>query len=296
MRRFFVFIILIVCFSPVFCVNYDYLHISSEIFPDYTEQEIIIGVKNNKNITQEEFFFLLGEAPDDLKVFHNNEEVNHALLMLNNVPSIKIIDELSPNSTKEYVITYDSELVESVEDYFLFSYSFTSYYNISDYKYEVILPQGYGIVRKGGSSISPSPSNLYSDGQQIIINWIEPLSYGEENAYLFFFQQLSTQNNSFVLIFFFGIIGLLAGGMITYLFLRSKRKELVVMALSDDEKKVFDMVSKNPKGVYQNKLLKPLDFSKSKLSKIVNNLSSKNIIRIERSGRKNILKLSDKII
>ena len=62
-----------------------------------------------------------------------------------------------------------------------------------------------------------------------------------------------------------------------------------MMAMSDDEKEVLGIVM-DENGIRQDDLRKELDFSKSKLSALLNNLEEKNAIEKSRYKRTNKIK------
>lgn len=69
---------------------------------------------------------------------------------------------------------------------------------------------------------------------------------------------------------------------------------LALMTLSEDERAVFGKIMENGSEIRQDDLWRQLreDFSKSKLSALVNNLERKRAITKRRYGRTNILRLS----
>lgn len=70
---------------------------------------------------------------------------------------------------------------------------------------------------------------------------------------------------------------------------------LALMTLSEDERVVLEKIMENDKEIRQDDLWRKIgkNYSKSKLSALVNNLERKHAITKRRYGRTNILKLSD---
>lgn len=70
---------------------------------------------------------------------------------------------------------------------------------------------------------------------------------------------------------------------------------LALMTLSEDERAVLEKIMENGREIRQDDLWRKLrgDFSKSKLSALVNNLERKRAITKRRYGRTNILRLSE---
>jgi len=67
---------------------------------------------------------------------------------------------------------------------------------------------------------------------------------------------------------------------------------VAMMTLTEDERKVIELVLQLGGEVRQDKLRRELDFSKSKLSALVNNLERKQAITKTRHHKTNILKVS----
>lgn len=67
---------------------------------------------------------------------------------------------------------------------------------------------------------------------------------------------------------------------------------IAMMTLTEDERKVLELVLRSGGEARQDKLRRELDFSKSKLSALVNNLERKRAITKTRYHKTNILKVS----
>jgi len=68
---------------------------------------------------------------------------------------------------------------------------------------------------------------------------------------------------------------------------------VVMMILTEDERKVLELVLRSGSEVRQDKIKRELDFSKSKLSALVNNLERKRAITKTRYHKTNIQKVSE---
>ena len=67
--------------------------------------------------------------------------------------------------------------------------------------------------------------------------------------------------------------------------------EIVSSVLNEDEKKVVDIVKNNKGEIIQRNIVRETDFSKAKVSRIVNNLKERNVLEIIPMGRKNKVKI-----
>jgi len=91
------------------------------------------------------------------------------------------------------------------------------------------------------------------------------------------------------------VSGVIAG-ILTYVFKRYARERalrLILMTLSEDERRVFEAVLQAGGETRQDKLRRQLDMSKSKLSALVNNLERKGAITKTPYWKTNILRISE---
>ncbi len=262
------------------------------------DEEIIVNSINTYSTNSSYMYFFLSDLPEDLTITdENNNEYNYTSFVANGIYTLRLIDELMPNCSKIYYFSYsNNDIVQKFDRNHIFSYLFTSYYNISDFSLELVLPRGFGITQKDINTVSPPSSRIFSDGQQIIIEWVGGMNYLDTNTYLVFFERLAFSNFGIGSLITAVIIGFIIGGGLTYYFLKRRRKEIVTMALTKDEKNIVDFILSNNNDVFQNNVGKELDFSKPKLSKIIHNLQDKNILSVSPSGRKNKLRVNKRVL
>jgi uncharacterized membrane protein len=95
-----------------------------------------------------------------------------------------------------------------------------------------------------------------------------------------------------------GVMAAIAGGIaagLVFLFKRyvsERTLRVALMALTEDERKVFGAIVRAGGEARQDKLRRELDMSKSKLSALVNNLERKHAIVKARYFKTNILRAS----
>ncbi|PIU62979.1 hypothetical protein COS83_01410 [archaeon CG07_land_8_20_14_0_80_38_8] len=261
-------------------------------------QTLNIEVVNTRTMKTSYIYIFLSDTPSNLQIIdENNTVLNYTSFVANNIYTIRLLDEIMPNSSKNYILKYNNEgIVQKFDNNYIFSYSFTSYYELEDFTIRLILPKGFGITLKEGNTVSPPTSRLFSDGQQVMIEWTEQVDYLETKTYLVFFERIALITYSIGLLFLTGLTCFMLGVTAAYFVLKRRRKDIVTMALTADEKKVVDYVLEKGSNVYQNDAGKALDFSKPKLSKIVHNLEDKNIIKLTPSGRKNTITINKEIL
>lgn len=81
--------------------------------------------------------------------------------------------------------------------------------------------------------------------------------------------------------------------ILAFLFKRyagERAMRIAMMTLTEDERKVLEIVLRSGGGIRQDHLRRQIDFSKSKLSALVNNLERKGAITKTRYHKTNILK------
>jgi uncharacterized membrane protein len=91
-------------------------------------------------------------------------------------------------------------------------------------------------------------------------------------------------------------VGGLIAGALTLAFKRYARERalrLILMTLSEDERRVFEAILRAGGEARQDKLRRQLDMSKSKLSALVNNLERKGAITKTPYWKTNILRISE---
>ncbi|MEM5793166.1 MAG: hypothetical protein QXY45_02295 [Candidatus Aenigmatarchaeota archaeon] len=165
---------------------------------------------------------------------------------------------------------------------------------------ELKLPELMVLVNDQMRPISPSGAQIGSDGRRITLRWkfedqfmgdIIPLRiYYEGVKPTNFFKLFGTR---WVLIFAL----LFLGGIFLLYDKLSRKKSVVLSVLNEAERIVVDIVQKNGgKNVDQRNIVSSSGFSKAKVSRILQNLEARGILRIDRIGRKNKVTINKKLI
>jgi len=95
------------------------------------------------------------------------------------------------------------------------------------------------------------------------------------------------------------LLGAALGGSSVYLYKRLQRKkisEVPLFVLTEDERKVVGAIEKNNGMIHQDKLPDITNFSRPKVSRIVNDLESKKILHREKYGKTYKVKTAKKFI
>ena len=305
MKKLFLIMMLFLCIQIIFAedagvgAEVSGLSVETVINSDLSVAErITVEAFNSRSINSSYLYIFLSDIPENLQISNvNNTLLNYSSFIANGIYTIRLIDTIPSNSSKEYYLDFSNDnTVQRFDKTYVFSYVFNSYYDLNDVSFKLVIPVGFGIAVQEGNNISPPTSRLFSDGQQIIIEWIEDLNYLETRTFLVFFEKIAFSSFSIWFLLLAAVAGFIMGGGAVYFALKRKSKSIVTMALTKDEKSLVDYVLANNNSVFQNDIEKSLDFSKPKLSKIVHNLKEKNIILICPKGRKNEIEVNKEIL
>jgi uncharacterized membrane protein len=185
------------------------------------------------------------------------------------------------NSLK-FVLIYDS-IVEGNGNNKVFR---TRFYpeNAEDMKISLTLPTYY-ILSDKEPSVTPKPDSITTDGQRIKLEW-----EFKEQADIVVFYESQTGVGLQIIPF---VILVVVISVSIYFYFKKKTKTHISEVLTSEEKKV---VAEIRKGVTKQKeIARNLEFSKSKMSKVIRKLEEKNLIEKKPYFKTNIIKLSKKI-
>ena len=188
--------------------------------------------------------------------------------------------EISPeNSLVEFTLVND-DLIESQRNKKIFRTTFSlAEYDIK--RIEMTLPSKYFLSEEPNTV--PQADSLSTDGQRIILNW----EFREQDQIpLAVFYEKESDNWLWVIILF--AVALLGIVYIKYYF-NNKMKLIVEDTLTDNEKAVINEIKKGV--IKQKEIARNLEFSKSKMSKVVRKLEEKDLVEREPYFKTNKLKI-----
>jgi len=191
------------------------------------------------------------------------------LFLIMNV-SLAKAEDVSMNIDLEKNSTYTTNM-GSNEKLFSFTYKATGPTNL---QLEVILPSDSIVVDRNGLLIS-RPFDISTDGRRIFVVWKANLATEEEFSAFVQYEAKSNVSSSFIIlpIILIGAIGIFAG----YKLKVFRKEKFIEKAVSDDENKVIEQIKKKGE-ILQEELRDSLNWSKTKISKVVRNLEVKNVI------------------
>ncbi len=154
----------------------------------------------------------------------------------------------------------------------------------------VKIPNGMALMDNDNYPLSPSDAKIGSDGRRIIVSWnFENMEKGDVIPIRVYYESMEA-----------GLIGnlnekwfvvLILAVIITAVIvnrLLSKRSQLVLSVLNENEKMIVDLIKdQHTDKVDQRKLVELSGFSKAKVSRIIQSLEERGLVEREKTGRKN---------
>ena len=154
---------------------------------------------------------------------------------------------------------------------------------------EIYLPPGAVLADEklassyGFRPVEPGGYELKTDGKRIGFSWEAGMpKLGTELVFRVVYQD--RQGISGFVWLGYGLIA--ASVSLLFIAFRKKRSD-VLKVLDPDEKKVYEIVLRGK--TTQNKIVREVDMSKAKVSRILSRLESRGLIKRERRGRVNIV-------
>jgi len=237
-------------------------------------ENIALNIDSDESYDIVEFSTLIRPLSVNYDGIYNIEEVDDTYV-------IKLEKSIVPGqNTIKFALLFDDIIDQNGPEY-VFR---TSFYpeDADELAISITLPMHFALSDKEPSSI-PKPNEITSDGQQITLSWnfIDP-----ESADLSIFY---SGPSSFLNIMVGFIIILIVISVVLFYYFSKKTKKQIEETLSSEELKIVDQVKQGVKT--QKEIAKNLEFSKSKMSKVLRKLEEKGLIEKEVHFKTYILKL-----
>lgn len=195
---------------------------------------------------------------------------------------------------------HGSEFITESSTFSTFNYQHSVYRPTDSFNLKVILPEGKGVLQQSNSStpvISPQEHSTGTvAGRNIFIKWHEEPQLGETLSFQARYESLSEQQNGYNQIVL-GALGALILVLLGYaswrLYIREPI-ESVYEEIDSDEKEVLDLIRENDGQMLQKDIVAESDYSKAKISGLVKELVERGVLKKEKEGRSNRLKISKK--
>ncbi len=176
-----------------------------------------------------------------------------------------------------------------------FKYRFSVTEVADRFRLAVKLPLGFGLVEKqklqntGINQFEPEWGLEGSDGRRIYVSWeLEKPKIGQ-TLDVSVLQERVLEINQVVQNLVIVVLATVI--LIFVVHLRRRSYAEVLPVLTEGERKVMEILLKEKKDVDQRRIVKELDYSKAKVSRIVQNLVQSGLIESIRKGRNNLLRL-----
>lgn len=238
-----------------------------------------------------------------LIVFSEEGVGNLTLILTPNADDVKItIDEQKvncliqaefarcgnlPKGSHNVNITYETSYPVAVSgENTVFRYTDKLPYPSAQQQVTLQLPVGYIIPRERGKDesfyISPTPKEVYSDGEHIIIDWEQK---GQEMSISVVARKVVGPPLAWIAISVIAVA--VAAGFSTWAVLRErkrpriqkqqKKKQPVIPGLMESEQKVVDFLREKGE-VWQKQIQLTTGFSKAKVSRVIRNLEARGVV------------------
>ncbi|MBI2971265.1 MAG: hypothetical protein HYY37_02485 [Candidatus Aenigmarchaeota archaeon] len=186
-------------------------------------------------------------------------------------------------------------LVSDFAGFSNFNYRFTITELTDAFTVTVKLPLGFGIAEKsklkdtGLNPFEPVWGTEGSDGRSIYLFWqLEKPRIGQAHNVLILYERVLEINQVAQNL---AIVILVTIVVLFIVYSRKRRYDEVLPVLTEGERKVVEILLREKKDTDQRRLVTELDYSKAKVSRIVQNLVQRGLIESVRKGRTNLIRL-----
>lgn len=171
------------------------------------------------------------------------------------------------------------------------------------YSLKVVLPEGYGTADLDEvEPYTPAPAETTSEGRRISIEWNDrEVSLGDTLRFEVNYQELQVFGDVFPSrIALLVAVVLVVVAVLVTMYMRRRMGEKDTIAailpiLKEDEQEVLRFIIDQEGECEQKAVVENLDYSKAKISRLVKDLSERNLVEKVKEGRKNRLVLKKEI-
>ena len=293
MKAFVIIILLFGIFAqPTFAATIQDWSIGITINEDKTS-EWIVTILYNETVQKTDYFVLADVSYLQTKVDDTIFHCDQTKQQLGTLMECK-----SPG--RFYYFKFKTGAIAEKDSLNVFRYRFSATELTDKLSVKVRLPLGGALVEKallagtGLQPFEPSYGKEGSDGRQIFLEWsLTNPKLGETIPVSIIYEQV---NESDLFINFVIVIGVIVVGfVITMLyFFGNKKIKDVLPVLTEPERRVVEILLRD-KEVDQRQIVKETEYSKAKVSRIIQDMEARGILEKVRKGRKNIIKLKKEL-
>jgi DNA-binding transcriptional ArsR family regulator len=282
MKRFFIALLFVILFSN--------LAKAENIF----QYSVIAEIFNNNSVRYDLNIILVNHSSQNVIIplgMPTNVKINtpECSLQPGNLETVLSCNIGAANKTT-ISIDYDANNVRRKDSYFLFTDSFKIINDTKILSVFIKLPEGSGLKEPTENSYSPAGALIGSDGRRPIINWVKnDLKTGDRLDVTIAFENIVEISSGFPmeLILVVVLIVFSSMGLFYQFYWRGRNIKLIFPILKKDEKTIFNTILKHGNNVNQKIIVKDSGYSKAKVSKVLNSLKERGLIKLERIGRSN---------
>ncbi len=192
------------------------------------------------------------------------------------------------------------DLVRNLKDLLMFNYRFSINQLTNNVRIRVTLPLGAALIKEeeiiktGFHRFEPVWGIEGTDGRNIYIEWRveKPELADSYNVYVVYEEMFPLF--AFLFLVPIPIIIIIAIIIIFYFYHKKHSVKNILPVLTDDERKIMEILLREKKPIDQRQIVKEMDYSKAKVSRLIQNLVDRGLIEKIIKGRKNIIKLKKK--
>ena len=266
--------------------------ISVEINEDRTS-EWIVTILYNETVQKSDYFVMADVTYLETKIDDVSTRCDQTKQQLGTLMECK-------NPGRFYYFKFKTGTIITEDNLNVFRYRFSAIEFIDKFNINIKLPLGGALVEKallagtGFQPFEPSYGKEGSDGRQIFIEWslVNP-KLGETIPVSIIYEQV---NESQLFVNFIIVIGIVVAGFIItmlYFFGKKNVKDMLPV-LTEPERRVVEILLRD-KEVDQRQIIKETEYSKAKVTRIIQDMEARGILEKTRRGRKNTIKLKKEL-
>lgn len=308
--------------------------ISIDIIDNRMIQSNITILLQNQGNDLDNIGFTLPITATDIKISDIYGELPFNIFEDKNMKRITIFfrKSIRKGMTKKIEISFKTiAFIRSVNNTYLFTKRFKLPAKTKYLKIILTLPEGYGLPSPKSSLFQDYPAivpeaQITSDGRRLRFIWVSHNILKNKDFNIFLqYEKLNIavdhvikrtikpikiertikipEKHNLLVFILISIFGAVLGAVISSFYFRLRRRHLYdintlyrLSSLTEDEEKILKIILRNKGEIHQSSLTNELDFSKSKVTRLLKSMKNKNIITIERSGKINIIRLDNSLM
>ncbi|HDD46228.1 MAG TPA: winged helix-turn-helix transcriptional regulator [Candidatus Aenigmarchaeota archaeon] len=292
MKKLYFFVLAWIMLVSISCVHaqiISYYEIENRINKDFLVETKIKLIFNG---SIDEFNFILPDNARDVSFSSKDNIVCENIIIDKRNALHCIVKERVSNKTG-FEVTFKKRNIAHAISAFKFSESYIIPYDTKKLFAIIYLPQGASLAEGGNKSYTPAQGKTSTDGKHIMVYW--QFNDIEKNSMLKFsllytmpLMKQPTYNIMIALLTFFVVVVMVVFGTFLIKGKGKRSAEIIMPILTKDERMLVEILKKHNGEASQKILVRELDFSKAKVSRILKALKERGIVDVQPlSGREN---------